>query len=171
MNRKRIRLLLLLGTLTLFVTHSFAANRISFTVLVNPKATQNLSRVEFVRVLRGDMRFWSNGRPIRIILPPRSSDGPFERVLRKLLNVDLRGYQQSWDARRFRGETTVLPMVAPDEQMTIRAVITDPSFLAIIESDHLANIPPAMRSALQVMTIDGRGPEAEGYVLATQSAD
>ena len=55
--------------------------------------------------------------------------------------------------------------------MAFRAVITDPSFLAIVEAERLSAIPPAMRSSIQILTIDGKGPDSEGYVLAVEVAD
>ena len=160
--------MILLATLAVAVTPLRAARRVSFAVLVNPKAVQNLSRADLVRVLKGDMRFWSNHQAIRIILPPRASESDFERVLRPLVSLDVASFQRMWEMRRAHGETTTIPIVAPDEQMAIRAVVTDSSFLAIIDADKVSAIPPAMKTSIQVLTVDNRMPDADGYALAAQ---
>jgi len=174
MKAKSVRYLIALAVIVFVTIPSPVAlgkPQTVFVVLANRNATHNFSRGDFVRILRGDVRFWVNRKPIRIILPPRTSADAFGSVLKLLLKLSLADYQQMWEGRRFRGEATILPVVAPDERSAARAVVTDASFLAIIDFERLADIPTAVRGSLQVVTIDGRGPDEDGYLLTAAAAD
>lgn len=143
---------------------AFTAKAEEFVVLVNASRREtNLSLHLLARIYRGEIRFWPNRQHIAVILPPAHSSKMLDAFVKSVLNLDPKRYETHWEEKRYRGEVTVMPLKASDEEATITAVAASTNVIALLERDRALRI--STNPAVKTLQIDGKPPGQAGYPL------
>ena len=124
-----------------------------------------LTRDQLVQIYRGEIRRWPTGRQlIQFALPPGSADARDE-FIRQVLHMSPPDFEREWRAKRFRGETTLIPNPDLSRTEVMQAVATQPHFIAVVELDWFRSIDARFTEDIKVLRIDGKAPDDATYPL------
>jgi hypothetical protein len=125
-------------------------------VVVNPDVpVDNLSFVDFRRLLLAERVFWSSKLRVTILIPAGR-----ERLvlLNTVYQMTEAQYRQFWISKLFRAEAVASPKIVDSDDMAIELVSAIPGAVAVVDAAHVP-------SRLKVLRIDGRRPGEKGYLL------
>ena len=138
----------------------------TLVAIVNRQRPESgLTREELVQICRGEIRYWPSSRqPIQFALPPGSRETR-EAFIRKVLHTTPTAFEREWRAKRFRGESALIPNPDLSRSEVMQAVQTQPHFIAIVELEWLRGIDARFKEEVKILAIDGKAPEDAGYPL------
>ncbi len=117
----------------------------------------NLSMDQLRRVFLAEQQFWSDDSRITLLV---RAPGAYERdlVLDRLYRMDEAEFRKYWIAKMFRAEVPSGPRIVFSANMALELVRAIPGSITFINSNEL-------EAGVKVVTIDGLGPNDEGYPL------
>ena len=134
-------------------------------VIVNLKnPTTELSLGALRSYFKLDRQYWPGRKPCKPFLRPNRSTETrilLEDVYR-MTATELRRY---WIGKRFRGEITSLPPIAPTAENAVAAVMKEEGAISVV----LASEVP--KEGVRVLRIDGKKPGEPGYPLVLGGDD
>ena len=137
----------------------------TLVVLLNAKRPEaDVTLADIRRVYNGEMRYWKDRTPIRPVLPPRRSEA-YGRFLRGTLQQTAEQFNRAWEARRFRGDVSILPVATPSDEAAIRSSSTNPSFFVVLDRDALSSLDEKLLRTVKVITVNGKTPDNPQYPL------
>lgn len=155
----RVLLAVVLLALTTLTAPRAAASPVAVVVNAEVKIDE-LTFSELRRIMLGDRKFWSTGRPIQLVVRAAESD---ERslLLEQIYKMSEAQYRQHWIAKIFRAEAASEPIEAKssDEAVELAGVLEGAITLV-----NAADVP----EGVQVLKIDGLLPGDDGYRLDTR---
>lgn len=143
-----------------------AAQTRTLVAIVNRQRPESgLTRAELVQICRGEIRYWPSSRqPIQFALPPGSRETR-DAFIRKVLHTTPTEFDREWRAKRFRGESALIPNPDLSRSEVMQAVQTQRHFIAIVELDWLRSIDARFMQDVKILAIDGKAPDDAGYPL------
>lgn len=120
------RLFVLLSTLT----GAFACLASPVTVIANASDVESLTRSELVGVVRGERRKWSDGTPIKVVLPKRSS-ATYKQLNRIFFNSGSNDIHRHWLGMVFSGRAAP-PQYVDSEQDAVEFVKRTPGAITVL---------------------------------------
>jgi ABC-type phosphate transport system substrate-binding protein len=156
--RRTGRVLPLAALLALCALTSPRAAAAPVAVVVNSEVkVEELSFAELRRIMLGDRKYWSTGKPIKLVVRTAVSD---ERslLLEQIYKMTEAQYRRHWIAKVFRAEAASEPMEAKsnDEAVELAGVLE-----GCITLVNAADVP----EGVHVLKIDGLLPSDDGYRL------
>jgi ABC-type phosphate transport system substrate-binding protein len=159
---QRAAALALLLAIGLASTGRAAAAKGGIAIVV-PKSNTvaGLTSTELRKILLGEETQWPNREKITILLLP---PGTTERktVLQILLQMSDDDFVRHWISEVFQGQAATGPKTAATPASMVRLVSGLSSAIGVVAVDDL----PVGDSGLRVLSIDGKTPGENGYVLA-----
>lgn len=118
---------------------------------------ENLSLEELRNIFMANQQFWPDRtRIILLIRAPKSEERDF--VLNRIYQMDEAQFQQYWIAKMFRAEVPRGPKIVFSTDMTLELVLAIPGSISFISANEVTD-------DIQVVRIDGKLPNEEGYPL------
>src|SRR5581483_2692078 len=152
-----IRLLLLSAMLAVY---SQAAHARDFALVANQSAgVKSLSETELIKIAKGTLTHWPNGKPITLVLRvPASPDMKF--VVQKLYAMQTSEVNALiFEANRSRPDTPAFVLVNTDEAV-VKKVMSTPGAVGLIDVYSIT-------AGIRVVKIAGKLPLEPGYLLHT----
>jgi ABC-type phosphate transport system substrate-binding protein len=142
-----------------------AQTRTLVAIVNRERPERGLTRAELVQISRGEIRYWPSSRqPIQFALPPGSPEAR-DAFIRKVLHTTPTEFDREWRAKRFRGESALIPNPDLSRSEVMQAVQTQRHFIAIVELDWLRSIDARFMENVKILAIDGKAPDDAGYPL------
>jgi hypothetical protein len=164
-SQMQIRSMTVLLALLAVASGAQAQTRTLVAIVNESRPETGISRQELIQIYRGEIRRWpSNRQLIQFALPP-GSPGARDAFIRKVLRTTPTDFDREWRAKRFRGESAVIPNPDLSRSEVMQAVATQNHFIAIVELDWLRSIDARFRQAVKILAIDGKAPEDADYPL------
>ena len=128
----------------------------ALAVVVNPSVSiDDLSFVEFRKIMLAERQFWSGGQPITLIV--RGPDSAERAVLLKqIYKMSESQYRRYWVAKVFRGEATDGPRVVLSNEEAVDLVGVIVGAIGVVDVD---DVP----EGLKVLRINGHRPGDPDY--------
>lgn len=164
---RRVALAAFVAVLVLAGGASAAASQTrTLVAIVNrQRPERGLTRAELVQICRGEIRYWPSSRqPIQFALPPGSPETR-DAFIRKVLHTTPTEFDREWRAKRFRGESALIPNPDLSRSEVMQAVQTQRHFIAIVELDWLRSIDARFMQDVKILAIDGKVPDDADYPL------
>lgn len=133
-------------------------------VIVNTDfAVDSVSSAELADYFSGATPFLPNRVKVQPILAPPPLDAVNTRFLRLLLHTTPRDFRREWEARVYRGETSIRPIQAADILAAARAVLYHTNTIALLDSTALASLPPEFSRGYRILKIIDSKPAAPDH--------
>ncbi len=139
------------GTVVVIVNHEFPHD--------------SVSSAELADYFSGATPFLPNRARVQPVMAPPEIDEVNTRFLHVILRTTQRDFRHDWEARVYRGETTLRPIQARSVVEAARAVIYHPNTMAMIDSASLSTLPTEFSRGYKILKIDGTAPEDSLYPI------
>jgi len=128
----------------------------SLAVVVNPTVpVDDLSFVEFRKIILGDRQHWAAGQPITLIVRgPEAKER--DVLLDQVYRMSEAQFRQYWVAKVFRAEATSAPRVVLSNVEAVDLVTVMKGAIAVVSVE---DVPEGVK----VLRIDGKLPGEAGY--------
>jgi hypothetical protein len=152
----------LVATLLLTLAAGRAAQAGDVAIVVHPGNEQDAtSLTELTHLFRLDQQHWKNGDKVDLIL--QASGSAKEAVmLDKVFRMKADELKPFWLGKVFRGELAAEPRMFASDASVKKYVAEHPRAVGYIDAALLDD-------TVKAMSVDGKRPEEDGYVLARRT--